>query len=68
MQYMGDLPTKKSPYEQLVYILSTGMYTDEICDEIYAQVLKQLNHNNSPKAYVRKLLHLICIAIKISRM
>lgn len=50
MQYMGDYPAKKmTPYMQVWYIIDVGMNVDAMCDEVFAQVIKQTVENKSRK-------------------
>jgi hypothetical protein len=49
MQYMGDMPTKKSKYQLAHAIVSVGMRKETLKDEVYCQIFKQLTSNRSSK-------------------
>jgi hypothetical protein len=52
MQFMGDLPTRKNRFELANVLVGMGMLHQQLVDELYCQIIKQIINNNSRKEYV----------------
>lgn len=69
MQYMGDYPSKKTPYELMTKICQPGIDRPNIREEIFCQMLRQTNKNPKPASQVKglELISICCGLFNPSR-